>query len=805
MRRQSPLPFAVIAAAFVLLAGCQPQEPFFLRGAKDPTLTHYKAVGTEIEYPDVYSETLADVKGAIEPFSLGRKQPKDFWDIKLEEVVRITLENNKIIRSLGGQVSPQAPIDNILRSPDAISSIYDPALVETNPRSGVEAALSAFDTQFATNLFWQKLDTPQNSTGIIDSRVLRGDNANFVAQLQKISATGGTSTIRHNVQYGLSNQPFRVFPSDWNVNLEIEARQPLLRGSGVQYNRIAGPGAQPGQYNGVMLARLNTDIALADFEAAVRNLVADTEAAYWELYYYYRSLDAVSAGRDRARKTWQQFDVLRQLGGETGDAAAETQARTQYYIFRNSTEQTLSLLYEAEAKLRYLMGIASTDGRLIRPAEEPTTAKVTFDWYEISSEALVRNVELRRIKFGVQRRELELIASKNFLLPQMDVDALYRWRGLGNDLLNSSPQPGNFLSPGSNAYQTLTSGDFQEWQVGLVFQMPIGFRRENSGVRNAQLSLTKERAVLQEAELELSHVLATAWRTLENDYQLSNTNFQRRIAAQRNVEANEAVKDTKNFRIEVLLQAQRELAQAESDYYRSLVNYNKDIMFVHLRKGSLLEYNGVYLAEGPWPGKAYFDARRRARARDAALYIDYGFTQPRVVSQGPYQQFADEPSPIVEEGEAPRDAGKPSPFIEEPVAPRPESVPAPAPEPGDPGYNRKEAPPEPPIPPEPVIPTAFAPAKSKAAERGVIGRSQPASRKAFDIGALQLSELEEHPIRRTSAVQPAQGQGAAAQVPQKSSRLQWTDAKQRPTHELNAHPSTAEPDRPAAGWQGIQR
>ena len=54
----------------------------------------------------------------------------------------------------------------------------------------------------------------------------------------------------------------------------------------------------PGVNQGVVLARLNTDIALADFEASVRNLVSDVEVAYWELYFAYRNLDAALAGRD---------------------------------------------------------------------------------------------------------------------------------------------------------------------------------------------------------------------------------------------------------------------------------------------------------------------------------------------------------------------------------------------------------------------------------------------------------------------------------------------------------------------------
>jgi len=53
-------------------------------------------------------------------------------------------------------------------------------------------------------------------------------------------------------------------------------------------------------FRGVLLARINADISLADFEAGVRNLVSDTEQSYWELYFAYRNLEARKAGRDSA-------------------------------------------------------------------------------------------------------------------------------------------------------------------------------------------------------------------------------------------------------------------------------------------------------------------------------------------------------------------------------------------------------------------------------------------------------------------------------------------------------------------------
>jgi hypothetical protein len=304
------------------------------------------------------------------------------------------------------------------------------------------------------------------------------------------------------------------------------------------------------------------------------------------------------------------------------------------------------------------MGLAATDGRLIRPADEPTTARINLDWYEVHGEGLARAQELRRQKWVIKQREMELIAARNFLLPRLDLLALYRWRGFGNDLwyangrstnfdVPSNPNPLQPFAPAttsvpgtlSNAVQNLLDGQHQEWQAGFTFTLPIGFRQAMAAVRQSQLNLARERAVYQDQELELSHQLSESIRVVDRTYALSQTNFNRRVAAERNVEAVKAAYETGTVTLDLLLDAQRRLADAEVSYYRSLVDYNLGIRDVHLRKGSLLEYNGVELSEGPWAGKAYFDARKRARERDAGIFIDYGFTQPSVFSRGRFQQF----------------------------------------------------------------------------------------------------------------------------------------------------------------------
>jgi hypothetical protein len=169
--------------------------------------------------------------------------------------------------------------------------------------------------------------------------------------------------------------------------------------------------------------------------------------------------------------------------------------------------------------------------------------------------------------------------------------------------------------------------------------MPIGFRKELSTVRHYELNLARDRARLQDEELEVSHQLADAVRLLELNYELTQTNFNRTLAADRQVEAVQAAFEAETVTLDQLLEAQRRRAEAQTSYFRTLLDYQRAIIGVHFRKGSLLEYNNVYLQEGPWPAKAQFDAHRLARQRDASVYLNYGFTRPVVSSQGPIRQL----------------------------------------------------------------------------------------------------------------------------------------------------------------------
>ena len=167
------------------------------------------------------------------------------------------------------------------RSPQLTPTIYNPSVESTDPRFGEEAALSAFDAQLASRVFYEKNDRVLNNT-------LLGGGTNFFIQdlwqiqneLTKKAATGTTFILRHNVQDDYNNSPSNIFGSAgpvndqaWTWNFDAEVRQPLLKGAGTAYNRIAGPDATPGVYNGIVIARINTQISTTDFQLALARLL----------------------------------------------------------------------------------------------------------------------------------------------------------------------------------------------------------------------------------------------------------------------------------------------------------------------------------------------------------------------------------------------------------------------------------------------------------------------------------------------------------------------------------------------------
>ncbi len=655
--RQSPLSLVAVYFLLASLCGCSifssaawNTGKFFAKSASaakdtltsktlhylgDSELKYYQDVASQIDYTQVDQEANHQAIASEPPRRIRHPREDDILDITLSEAIQRALTNCEVIRSRGQFLSPSNVLYN---SPQQVNSVYDPAIQGsgiTFGNRGVDAALADFDPNLTFNSTWGRNEQIQNNRftgqGLPAGATLIAETANVQAQLQKQFATGGTFSVGHTVNYQLNNVPAfqRLFGSVYTGNVQAQFTQPLLAGNGVEFNRIAGPiNNNPqrvsGVSQGVVIARINNDISIADFEASVRNLLKDVEDLYWELSLAYRAYDAEIVARNSNLEVWRKAKVRFEEGQRT--TSDEAQAREAFFESRSRAEEALTRIYTTEGELRRLLGMPVNDGYILRPVDEPTTAEFLPDWHISLAEALTNRVEIRRQKWLVKSLELQMKAAKTLVRPRLDFISAYQINMLG-DKLWSPTDNDQFNTPEglNSAYGTLTQGNQTGWNLGFQFSMPLGLRTAHSQVRNLELQLAKARAVLGVQELEVSHELGRAFQEVDRAYQTAQTNFNRRRAAELRVQVeqnkvNVGIQDPeKGNTVDLLLRAQVSLAQAQVAYYSSLVAYNQAIVALHYRKGSLLEFDNITLAESNWDPQAYILALRRAWSRSHAL------------------------------------------------------------------------------------------------------------------------------------------------------------------------------------------
>ncbi len=598
------------------LLGCA-IDPELKYIGSDKELDYYKAAATSIDYPAVDTQTSPEAAYAKRPRTVFDREKEEVWEISLSQAIQTAIQNNSIIRSRTAVGAPSA----VLSSGDRVPSSYDPAIQETGVLfggRGISGALSAFDAQFETSMTFGKSVSLQNSAvGQFDQN---SDRAAVDSRLSKTFAHGGSLALSHDMNYlNLDSAAGLAFPSSYAGSVAASYRQPLWAGAGTEFTRIAGPIAQSfgglsGVNQGVVIARINQDVTLAEFEASVLLMLKDVEDLYWDLYLSYREYDTAVTNRNSALQSWREAHRILAAGGKPGfKPSDEAQARDFYFQSRALTESALAKVYSSEVNLRRILGLSVNDGRMMRPSDELTTAAFRPSWETSLTEALTQRVELRRQKWNIKSLELQLSAAESLTNPRLDLITDYQVAGLGKDLLGEGPSsvPGSFRT----AYGSIANGNFTGWNVGLAFQMPLGFRAQLAQVRNIELRLAKARDQLQAQEIEISHEVAQDFQSIAVQYTTAQSNFNRFRAAQQRVQLFRAEVEAGTKTFDVLLRALGSQAEAEVAYFRSLTEYNKAIVSLHYHKGTLLPYDDVWLGESDWTPEAYRDSLRHAWAR----------------------------------------------------------------------------------------------------------------------------------------------------------------------------------------------
>ncbi len=337
-----------------------------------------------------------------------------------------------------------------------------------------------------------------------------------------------------------------------------------------------------------------------------------------------------------------------------------------------------------ERQLRNILGLPPADNRRIIPVTPPTEARLEPDWEASLAQMLNFQPDIVQQQILVRVSELQLLIARNQLLPQLSLNALYQFNGLGQSL--------------NNAYSVMTGGDlkalnpvianvqrlsglesnpglynnFVTWQVGFTFQMPLGMRSPLANTRQAQMSLLRSCAYLQQVVHQTTHSLARFFLEIDANYKQFKSASRLRAAAAHRLDAARANYEEGRYSLDRFLDAVNVYATAVATEAQYKTTYNISIVALEEAKGTLLAYDNIAVAEGPHPRKAYIQARDIQDAhKQFHIPPDGAMVPKRPVGPLNPDPVQSNPPP----GVSPLGEPQPQPGPSGPIGPRPTPVP----------------------------------------------------------------------------------------------------------------------------------
>ena len=385
------------------------------------------------------------------------------------------------------------------------------------------------------------------------------------ASLSTLLPTGTTAALdveTSNVDSSLYSDEF----SRGRVGASVT--QALLRGAGVHVNLA-----------NIRQARLDTLATQYELRAFAEALLALVESTYWDFALAERQIEIYTHSLELAQ---QQLEETRQRI-EIGNLAATELAAAQSEVALRQEDLITARSDLAKARLRLVEllnpGVAEWWDRPVVLQDQPSTPNVVLDDVkEHVQVALQMRPDLNQAKLLIQRGDLQIVKTRNGLLPKLDLIFICGLSG------NERRIPQSFDDIDGDNYD-------------ILFGVSMAYPLKN---REAQARFQRSVATRQQSEDALANLTQIVQREIRIAYIDVERTGQEITATAVTLKFQEETyrAEQEKFRVGrstslLVAQAQGNLVQSQIDQIEAVVNYLKALVNLHWREGSLLERRGV--------------------------------------------------------------------------------------------------------------------------------------------------------------------------------------------------------------------
>lgn len=390
---------------------------------------------------------------------------------------------------------------------------------------------------------------------------------------QNLRWGGGNFTVGWNNSKQESDSNNSTVNPLFTSNLTATYVQPLLRGFRIDQTRQQ-----------LLVTQINRDMSDVQLRATVTNTVANTRNAYWDLVFAVQSVDVTRQSLALAEKLVDDNKMRVEIGTmaeiDVVQSQSEAATRLQVLVQAEATRRT------AELSLKRLIVGGTQDplwGAQLNPVDRPAAAPEAIDLEGAVRSALDKRTDLIQAREQLKSNDITINYLKNELMPAADFSATYGMIGRGGTQLRRNAQLGGSIIetiPGGygDAFALLRGADFPNWNVRVDISYPLGRSAAQASHARAKLQSQQTQAQLRSLELQVATEVTNSALTVQSNLQQVGTARAARELMQRRLEAEQSKFDvglSTNF---FVVQAQRDLSDAQNSELRAALNYRKSLV-----------------------------------------------------------------------------------------------------------------------------------------------------------------------------------------------------------------------------------
>lgn len=464
---------------------------------------------------------------------------------------------------------------------------------------GAGSAIGNFDPAVTSTLQVRHQSTPvtdfvtQQFLGLNSAQINTG-TANFAYQQAFHSGTamsfGWNSNRRTNVLNTISPQI--------SSNFQVQVSQHLLQGFGMATNT-----------RNIRIAKNNREVSDVVFKQQVMLTVTAVQNAYWDLVSAQEDVKVKERSVTVAEKLYN--DNKRQVEIGTLAPIEIVRAEAQVASTRQDLIVSQTVLQQQETNLKNLVLRNLSDPALITARVAPTDritvppVEPVIPIQELVGTALSSRPELAQSRIDLRNREISMKGVKNAMLPTLD--AFGFWGGQGTAGLattlrrpgqtGSNAIPPNLVGGLGNALAQSFGSDFPDYAFGLQLSIPLRNRSAQADAAQAQIENGQAVIRLRQLENGVRVEVQNAVIALQQNRARLEAAQKQRVLQEQTLDAEQKKFQLGASTIFLVIQAQRDLAAAQSAEVKALNDYMKARVELDRSTGQTITKNGISLDE----------------------------------------------------------------------------------------------------------------------------------------------------------------------------------------------------------------